>query len=301
MEHDPRGSSPVVAAAEEAKLIRANRRAYRRLAREMERDEADYFNPAEQRRLAEALDRALGSIASERQGPVRALDAGCGGGHLTRHLLERGCLVTAADVSPDLLRIVQGRYGTSGRLETMALDGRTLEPLATGSMDFVATYSVLHHVPDYLRFVDEMCRVLRPGGVVMIDHELSPRYWTEDGSYRELQEAAKRVTMAAHWWAPVHRRWQRMLLPQTWITRVHLMRDPRWQPGGDIHVWPDDHIEWDELERHVRDAGCEILAAEDYLAFRGDYTNELYERYRDAAADMRLFLARKPPGAPQQA
>jgi SAM-dependent methyltransferase len=295
MEQDTRDSSPAVAAADEAKQIRANRRAYRRLAREMARDEAEYFNPPEQRRLSEALDRALGAIASKRDGRLSALDAGCGGGHLTRYLLERGCDVTAADVSPDLLRIVEARYGGSGRLTTMPLDGRTLEPVATGSMDFVATYSVLHHVPDYLAFVDEMCRVLRPGGVVMIDHELSPRYWGDDGSYRELQEAVKRHTLEAHWWTPAHRRWQRMLLPQTWITRVHLMRDPRWQPGGDIHVWPDDHVDWTATQKCIEDARCELLLTEDYLAFRGEYTSELYERYRNSTADMRILIGRKRP------
>jgi hypothetical protein len=58
-------------------------------------------------------------------------------------------------------------------------------------------------------------------------------------------------------------------------------------------VWPDDHIEWDELLEAVKGAGCEILAVEDYLLYRRGVPMELYERYRSRTADVRLLLARR--------
>lgn len=52
----------------------------------------------------------------------------------------------------------------------------------------VATYSVLHHVPDYLKIVDEFVRVLKPGGVIYIDHEVSPSYWEINDTYQSYLE-----------------------------------------------------------------------------------------------------------------
>jgi SAM-dependent methyltransferase len=164
-------------------------------------------------------------------------------------------------------------------------------------MDLVATYSVLHHVPDYLGLVAEMCRVLRPGGVIVIDHELSPSYWEQAAGHAELQAAVREAVLASRRWAPVYRRWQRMLLPGTWITRARLMRDPRYQPGGDIHVWPDDHIEWERISDVLRERGCEVLSAEDYLAYRGEYSDELHDRFSGRLADMRLLIGRRLPEA----
>jgi SAM-dependent methyltransferase len=294
-----RSSHQTAVAADDERIISANRRAYRRLRRHMARDAPEYFNPTEQARLAAALSRAIGEIAGGAERPVRAFDVGCGGGHLTRHLLEQGCAVTAADVSPDLVEVVRRRYGATGRLSAMVLDGRTLDPVSTGSMDLVATYSVLHHVPDYLGLVAEMCRVLRPGGVVVIDHELSPSFWEQPAGHAELQAAVREAVLASRRWAPVHRRWQRMLLPGTWITRARLTRDPRYQPGGDIHVWPDDHIEWDRVAEVLHACGCDVLATEDYLAYRGEYSDDLYERFSGRLADMRLLIGRKrPEGSP---
>jgi SAM-dependent methyltransferase len=282
--------------ADDQRIISANRRAYRRLRRHMARDAPEYFNPTEQARLGAALRRAIGEIRSERDGRVRAFDVGCGGGNLTRHLLEQGCDVTAADVSPDLVEVVRRRYGDTGPLSAFVLDGRSLAPVPSESMDLVGTYSVLHHVPDYLAMVREMCRVLRPGGVIVIDHELSPAFWQNPEGHAELQAAVRDHVLATRRWAPVHRRWQRMLLPRTWITRARLMRDPRYQPGGDIHVWPDDHIEWDRIADVLGTCGCEVVATEDYLAYRGEYSPGLYARFAGRLADMRLLIGRRGAG-----
>jgi hypothetical protein len=89
-----------------------------------------------------------------------------------------------------------------------------------------------------------------------------------------------------------------MVLPSTWITKARLLRNPRYQPGGDIHVWPDDHVEWDAVADRFAAQGCDIVLTHDYLAYGGDYSPELYERFAGKAADMRILVARKPVEAP---
>jgi SAM-dependent methyltransferase len=63
-------------------------------------------------------------------------------------------------------------HGLASRLETA--DAESL-PFAQGSFDLVYSWGVLHHTPDTQRAIDEVHRVLRPGGraKVMIYHRAS--------------------------------------------------------------------------------------------------------------------------------
>jgi 2-polyprenyl-6-hydroxyphenyl methylase / 3-demethylubiquinone-9 3-methyltransferase len=91
------------------------------------------------------------------------LDAGCGGGLLAPHLVGKGYRHVGVDL---------GRAG----LEQAAAHGVhplladvTALPLASGSVDVVAAGEILEHVTDLPGTVAELCRVLRPGGLVVLD------------------------------------------------------------------------------------------------------------------------------------
>ncbi len=49
-----------------------------------------------------------------------------------------------------------------------------------GEFDLVTSYSVLHHLPDYVSALRTLCGYLKKGGVVYIDHEASPYYWVAE-------------------------------------------------------------------------------------------------------------------------
>ena len=116
----------------------------------------------------------------------KILDSGCGAGNLTKHLTSLGCEVIASDVSKGFLDLVSARtYET--RVETILLNGIDLSNIADESVDMVATYSVMHHIPDYLGILKEFMRVLQPGGIVYIDHEPSSEYWTGNSSYHNFK------------------------------------------------------------------------------------------------------------------
>lgn len=68
-----------------------------RLARKYETTHGEIFNPVEQDRLVRFLTTARDAIRSDGV-PQIALDFGCGSGNLSRHLLDLGFQVTAADV-----------------------------------------------------------------------------------------------------------------------------------------------------------------------------------------------------------
>jgi SAM-dependent methyltransferase len=270
-------------------LVARSVAAYRKVHRGYEARHDEIFNPIEQGRLRAALERAVADV----DGPARrALDLGCGTGNLTAHLLELGLDVVAADVSPEFLGGVARRF--AGRpVETLELDGLGLDGVADGSLDLVAAYSVLHHVPDYLAMVREAHRVLRPGGVLYLDHEVNDAFWEQGGCLAELR-AALDARRHPGWWNPVRKRWQRYLMPSKYVFAVRQKIDPLfWLDEGDIHVWPADHVEWDRIAAVLGEQGAEILRTEDYLVSRAEYPADLYEAYAGRCSDMRLLVARK--------
>lgn len=94
------------------------------------------------------------------------LDAGCGRGLYTQHLVEqtRKGRVLALDVSSQSLRllrqIVPGASCLQASVEHL--------PLSDGSAHVILMEGVLNHVPDPLRALGECYRVLRPGGMLYV-------------------------------------------------------------------------------------------------------------------------------------
>lgn len=256
-------------------LIEHNIRAHDRVASTYAAKHGEIYNSMEQARLREALGRAMSAV---RSGGVRALDFGCGSGNLTEHLQALGADVVAADVSEGFLRQMAARGVTTARL-----NGRDLSEFPDGSFDLVATYSVLHHVPDYLGAVREMARVLKPGGVLYIDHEAAPSAWSPSPDLQAYRLAMNPPRSFA-------RRLTNLLNPGWYVVRLKLLKDPRYQPEGDIHVWPDDHIEWGRVEA---EAGVDVVERTEYLLSRRECPPALYAQYVDRCVDMRVLIGRK--------
>ena len=207
--------------------IENNIRVHDRIHAEYEHRHGEIFNDIEQKRIHTALTDAASCIDTPSV-PRTALDYGCGSGNLTKHLLNLNFDVVAADVSPKFLDMVNQRYGHSGTLKTLQLNGRDLSNIKDASFDFVGTYSVLHHVPEYLVAIEEMARVIRPGGVVFLDHEPTPEYWSYPLEYDEFMSQAM---------PKGDRSWRRFLKLSTYIGKLHRTFDirrrlnPRYMPG----------------------------------------------------------------------
>ena len=113
-----------------------------------------------------------------RNAPGIALEVGCGNG--PRELPNAVSLL--ADVSLPALR----RLPRRGRVQC---DAQAL-PLRSESVDTYLTFATLEHVPDPGRALEEMHRVLRPGGIAFLAPAWNCRSWTATGvtirPYREL-------------------------------------------------------------------------------------------------------------------
>jgi 2-polyprenyl-6-hydroxyphenyl methylase/3-demethylubiquinone-9 3-methyltransferase len=91
------------------------------------------------------------------------IDAGCGGGLLAPHLAGKGYRHVGVD-----LRCSGLATAAAHGVEPVCGDVTAL-PFATGCADVVAAGEILEHVTDLSATVAELCRVLRPGGLVVLD------------------------------------------------------------------------------------------------------------------------------------
>ncbi|GAA4733685.1 methyltransferase domain-containing protein [Phytohabitans rumicis] len=110
--------------------------------------------------LAEARARLV--PPAPRPGAV-LVDVGCGGGLLAPHLRGKGY----RHVGLDLTRSALEQAAAHG-VAPVGADAGAL-PLADGCADVVVAGEILEHVPDLAAAVGEVCRVLRPGGLLVLD------------------------------------------------------------------------------------------------------------------------------------
>jgi 2-polyprenyl-6-hydroxyphenyl methylase/3-demethylubiquinone-9 3-methyltransferase len=91
------------------------------------------------------------------------VDIACGGGLLAPHVAPLGHRHVGVDLSPTAVPLARAHGVEAVRGDALAL------PLATGCADVVVAGEVLEHVPDLRLAVAEACRVLRPGGTLVVD------------------------------------------------------------------------------------------------------------------------------------
>jgi SAM-dependent methyltransferase len=100
--------------------------------------------------------------ASELRGR-RVLDVGCGTGWFSRELEGAGARVVALDIGVHLLEKVAGKCGAA----RVAGDACRLA-FPAGTFDVVVSSECIEHTIDPRLALAEMCRVLKPGGVLVV-------------------------------------------------------------------------------------------------------------------------------------
>ncbi|HEY2175123.1 MAG TPA: methyltransferase domain-containing protein [Mycobacteriales bacterium] len=109
-----------------------------------------------------AAARAALIPPARRPGAV-LVDLACGGGLLARHVTGRGYRHVGIDLTPSALKVAR-----SHDVLPVCADVRSL-PLPDEAADVVSAGEILEHVRDVAGVVGEACRVLRPGGTLVID------------------------------------------------------------------------------------------------------------------------------------
>lgn len=103
----------------------------------------------------------------------RVLIVGAGTG-LDLDYLPTGLNITAIDLTPGMLKRLQRRAARLGlQIDSRVMDGQKLD-FADGSFDAVILHLILAVIPDPVRCVREVARVLRPGGRAVIMDKFIP-------------------------------------------------------------------------------------------------------------------------------
>ena len=205
---------------------------------------------AEYRKLAEVEDamwyfRALHShaerevLAAVGDGKGALLDAGCGTGGLIRRLAPRHAAWrwSGVDLEPVACALARERAGAGVEIHEASV---TALPFGDGTFDAVVSADVLYHVDDDVAALREFFRVLRPGGVAVINvpayrwlwsyHDVavhSRRRYSRSEALAKLRAAGFGEARATYW--------NTLPFPLV-VVRRKLFSAP--QGGSDVHLFP---------------------------------------------------------------
>jgi ubiquinone/menaquinone biosynthesis C-methylase UbiE len=116
------------------------------------------------------------------------LEIGCGLGTDAINFGRTGARYTGVDLTEVSIEMVHRRFELEGLTANLRVADAENLPFEDDSFDLVYSHGVLHHTPDTQRAIDEVHRVLKPGGtaMVMLYHKNSYNYWVNIMTLRRI-------------------------------------------------------------------------------------------------------------------
>jgi SAM-dependent methyltransferase len=170
-------------------------------------------------------------------GAGEILDAGCGTGGLIHRLAPKypGWRWTGIDLDPLAARLARGRVGERTRLVEGSV---TALPFPDGSFDAVVSADVLYHLDDDGAAAAEAFRVLRPGGVFIVNAPAYAWLWSYHdvavGGRRRYGRAGLVALLAAAGFATVRATHANLGVFPLVVARRKLLPAPR--GGSDVEL-----------------------------------------------------------------
>jgi 2-polyprenyl-6-hydroxyphenyl methylase / 3-demethylubiquinone-9 3-methyltransferase len=187
------------------------------------------------------------------------LDLACGAGLLAPHVADHGHRHVGLDLSPTALPQARDHGVTPLRGDVLRL------PFADEVADVVVAGEVLEHVAEPARLVEDACRVLRPGGTLVVD------------------------TIAATWWGRFSAVTAGERIPGGPPKRLHD---------------PELFVDRDEIRGAARRGGVELTltglrpSARDYLGWLAGRRQDVRMRTTRSTAGLFQGVGRKAAGPP---
>lgn len=110
----------------------------------------------------------------------KILDVGAGTGRLALRLAEKGADVTALDISPEILKVLNKK---NNKIRTITADAENL-PFPDNSFNIIIAAFLIVHLKDLKYFFAESYRVLKSGGILAItniNQKRPPELQTKQG------------------------------------------------------------------------------------------------------------------------
>lgn len=145
---------------------------------------ADFYD--ETRDLDPAARRTLTDVLFDEVKDKACLEVGIGTGLVGLVLSRRGVSITGADLSARMLQKLAAKFHRPGEMNLARADA-TAQPFRSASFDAVLSSQMLHLVDRWRVALEECIRVVRPGGVILIDLGNEPDSgW--GGPWREVSQ-----------------------------------------------------------------------------------------------------------------
>jgi len=205
------------------------------------------------------------------------LEIGAGTGQVSRSLAREGYRVVSTDVSPLFLAVAgQPAEIVSARPPAVLASDVTALPFGNGTFDAVVAGELVEHLSDAAAALDEMARVVRPGGrIVLRSPALASPVWPLIDLPRLVRGRGGR---APHYdTLPQALRFFAANLSR--CARIALRREPRFEqrsPDLDLAVEGGDRdaAYWSspvEISRYLKARGFTVLQAVDATQRKGAF------------------------------
>jgi ubiquinone/menaquinone biosynthesis C-methylase UbiE len=119
------------------------------------------------------------------------LEVAPGPGYLSIEIARRGYEVTALDISKSFVRIASKNAAQEGVAVDVRLGNAAAMPFAAESFDFVVCTAAFKNFSEPLAAIDEMHRVLKPGGEALIVD------LRKDASLRDIADEVRNMHLSA--------------------------------------------------------------------------------------------------------
>jgi 2-polyprenyl-3-methyl-5-hydroxy-6-metoxy-1,4-benzoquinol methylase len=173
----------------------------------------------------ERLERCLGCPVEKLKGK-NILEAGCGAGRFTEHLVVSGANVHAFDFS----LAVEANKSNIGEKENYQISQASIYeiPYPDNSFEFVICLGVLQHTPDPYRSIQCLWNKLKPGGILVIDHYaysvsmLTKIFWVYRYLLKRMEPARSKkiVDWLTEVFFPIHWKIRKLFYLQALLSRV---------------------------------------------------------------------------------
>lgn len=150
-----------------------------------------HSNPAALQKIAEWLKPSTDQII---------LDIATGGGQVAKTLAPFAKQVIATDLTPSMLTGVRNSINENDNILLIIADAEEL-PFLDDSMDIITCRIAAHHFPRPEKFIQEVYRVLKPGGKCLFVDNVAPEEDAADQFLNQLEalrdpshERAKKIS-----------------------------------------------------------------------------------------------------------
>ncbi|MGF1498332.1 MAG: class I SAM-dependent methyltransferase [Elainellaceae cyanobacterium] len=156
-------------------------------------DETRALQPAAMAQLVEAILQ-MGQVTPT----THFFEPGIGTGRIALPLLERGYAYTGVDISEPMMAKLRQKVQRTGQLTLVNADVTDLT-FQDGAFDVAIAAHILHLVPDWRTALEEIHRVLKPGGRILYLHHPATRTTSNDRLGEQWEAILARYGYESTW------------------------------------------------------------------------------------------------------